>query len=77
MKAFFTKAKALLIAFWSIPLVSRALHTFWQAIVSYLIVAALAPHASLDVKLTLMGAIGAGLSAVKTMTVAYIQGLKG
>ena len=77
MKALLAKAKAALLAFWNIPLVSRALHTFWQAALSFVIVSALAPHASVDVKVTLMGALSAGLSAVKTMAWAYIQGLKG
>jgi arginine exporter protein ArgO len=76
MKNLFIKAKAAVIAFLAIPLVSRALHTFWQAVLSYLIVSALAPNATVDTKILLMGALGAGLSAVKTMAIAYVQGLK-
>jgi arginine exporter protein ArgO len=57
-------------------LVRRAFHTFIQAALSYLIVSALAPNATVDTKILLMGALGAGLSAVKTMAIAYVQGLK-
>lgn len=76
MHGIIAKLKADLLAFWNVPLVSRAIHTFWQAALSYVIVMALAPHASIDARLALMGAVGAGLSAVKTMGVSYLQGLK-
>ncbi|HEV7236875.1 MAG TPA: hypothetical protein VGN15_11875 [Ktedonobacteraceae bacterium] len=77
MKDVLAKVKSEAIAFLAIPLVSRALHTFWQAVLSYLIVSALAPQATVDTKILLMGALGAGLSAVKTMAVSYVQGLRG
>lgn len=72
MKNLIIKLKAV----WGIPLVSRALHTFWQGALAVLIVGLLNVHSTGDAKLLLVGSIAAGLSAVKTMAVSYIKGLR-
>jgi hypothetical protein len=61
---------------WNIPLVSRAVHTLWQAGLAAFVVSLTAAHDQTNVKLVLIAAIGAGLSATKTMFVAYVKGLK-
>jgi hypothetical protein len=70
MKNLGTKLKALL----TNPVISRALHTFWQGALAVLLVGLLGVHTTGDAKLLLIGAVAAGLSAVKTMAVSYIKG---
>lgn len=56
----------------SSPLLTKALHTFWQAAVGYGLEVVLVSHAPLsDWHAVAAGAIGAGLSALKTLWVAY------
>lgn len=87
MKKLLSNVKSALVALWSIPLVSRAVHTFWQA---FLAVFALGVTGVLSVALQthsvpatedalialLVAAIAAGLSALKTMIIAYAQSLR-
>lgn len=87
MKRLLSNVKSALLALWAIPLVSRAVHTFWQA---FLAVFALGATGVLSVALQthsvpatedatialLVAAIAAGLSALKTFAVAYVESLK-
>lgn len=69
--------KSKLSAFIHDTLISRALHTAWQAALAVLVVSLTSAHSSADVRLALIAAVGAGLSAIKTLALSYIKGLKG
>jgi uncharacterized integral membrane protein len=76
MRGIISKVKADVLAFWNVPLVSRAIHAFWEAAVASLLVTVFAAHNSTDVKASLIGAVSLGLSAVKTMFWSYVKGQK-
>jgi hypothetical protein len=54
------------------PILSRALHTVWQAVLGYALAQLTAPHASYDTTTLLTGAYAAALSALKTFVVNAI-----
>lgn len=51
------------------PLVAKAVHTFWQAALAYLLVGIVAAKSPAEIKMVLIGALGAGFSAVKSSVV--------
>lgn len=86
MKGILSTLKSWLLAVWSMPIVSRAVHTFWQAFLAVFIVG-ISPimpmvlgHSYGDAKtavLSLIGAaVAAGLSAAKTVVVMWWQSRK-
>lgn len=83
MKALSIKLKTALAAFWNVPLVSRALHTFWQSFLAVFtlgITGVLSAHSVPTIEdaamALIVASVAAGLSAVKTMAIAYVQGLR-
>jgi hypothetical protein len=68
------KTKLLLTRLANSPTVHKAAHTFWQSASAYLIYSVLVANQPLhtvgDYKVLLVGAIAAGLSALKTLAVA-------
>lgn len=87
MRGYIKKIEANLEAIWRIPLVSRAVHTYWQAFLAVfmlgitgVLATAMKSHSvplTEDATLALIVAsIAAGLSAVKTVIVGYVQGQK-
>jgi hypothetical protein len=66
------KLKAFLVTQLQRPLVARALHTFIQAFLAVWLVNGM----SLD-KVTLTAGVAAGISALKTLLVTYLEGREG
>lgn len=57
------------------PLIERALHAVWEAIVGYLLAIHTAPHSAQDVQVILTGVYSAALSALKTFLVGTLPAL--
>jgi len=67
------KLKQLAKTIWANDFVRRIVHTAWQAAAGVLLTGLLAAHSSNDVKVVLVAATAAALSAVKGAVVAKVR----
>jgi hypothetical protein len=57
------------------PAADRAFHTAWQVASAYFAAHILAAHSAAEVQLTIAGAVGAGLAAIRTQIVPVLLSL--
>lgn len=68
------KLKQLVQTAWANDFVRRVVHTAWQAAAGVLLTGLVASHSSTDVKVVLVAAFAAALSAAKGAVAAKVQG---